>query len=385
MGSNREGTAISREAALTVLQISKTNMDSIPAETDLIVWGIVYVGILVFVDDDEPLKGTAYVGQAVRCKRCKTPEQLAAIRWKEHETAAKSDPKMFGIRAAIEVFGFEAIEWSIIASKQGLCEEVQAWANELEIQEIANRGGTLRDMHPSVPMRQTFNLRPGGKGDKRWVIVEAFCTDRWKVFRSELQAYVDEHQSALVPQRFVSSTGFHLGNRVNDVRCGKLIVGRPDEAERRKWLESLPRWVWNARETDEFKVAQQERAKKQFESKEARQVLSERMKRSHKNPVSEALRLKSRSATLKRKTRARLEKARREALPFERVKLRRIAGSFYISRDGRNVQRCGSSLKLTTIGPVIDKPDRSWLVPSDYESEDEPDRGWLVPSDYESE
>ena len=199
------------------------------------------------VDPEDPLYGTCYYGIAVRAGYI-SAQALQAERQREHECAAKSDPKEFGIRAILMRYGSHALVWRIVESKTGDRVSTQEWANEWEKNVIAAAGGVLRDIEPDYPIRQTFNLTSGGVwGDAEvwWASIEARCTAAWKKFQSAIITYVDKYKTANVPKMYVNNNGYKLGQKVNSVRSGEMLKGRRDEIDRRDFLKNLTGWVWN--------------------------------------------------------------------------------------------------------------------------------------------
>jgi hypothetical protein len=171
-----------------------------------------------------------------------------------------------------------AFDNQIVDWKEGPRSEVQKWANELEISLIAEHGGPLRD--PSVRCKQTLNLTKGGKGHRGFEAIDASRTVAWLHFQDELGQYAECYETSLVPQPYINDvSGYQLGRNLSMVRQGQYWKGHPDETSRIKWLESLPDWAWNARDTDEYRQKASVRAKKQFESQEARDELSDRAKK----------------------------------------------------------------------------------------------------------
>ena len=194
-----------------------------------------------------------------------------------------ASPKRIGLLHELKAHGPEAFDNEVVEWKRGPRSEVQAWADEREVALIAEHGGPLRD--PSVRCKQTLNLDKGGKRGCSFEAKDALRTAAWLTFQDEMDEYVECHGTALVPIVYVNSeSGYKLGMQLRNVRQGMLWRGHPDEAERIEWLEALPRWAWNAKETDEWREALGERAKKQFETPEAREALSERAKKQFETP-----------------------------------------------------------------------------------------------------
>ena len=73
------------------------------------------------------------------------------------------------------------------------------------------------------------------------------CHDSaWETFKEEMQAYVDENGTSLVPRDYVSPSAYNLGKILSAVRSnGHFWKGKDDEEERKAWLQNLPGWTWN--------------------------------------------------------------------------------------------------------------------------------------------
>lgn len=205
-------------------------------------------------DAREPLNGTCYIGQLVR--EGVSVEKLVEKRAKEHLATAKCKPKEVGFMAAMRIFGPDSFVWSVIGYHTHATEEaLTEWANRTEVAEIATRGGTLQDMSPSSFVQQTFNLQVGGQSALSRCNLAAFHTRAWKRFQEELQLYVAQFGSACVPCKYKASSGYALGYIVRHVRIGIMLDGKHDKEKRVHFLESLPGWVWDARESKERKEA----------------------------------------------------------------------------------------------------------------------------------
>jgi len=182
-----------------------------------------------------------------------TAEEIFEARKRRHETDTIRDPKDLGFHAVIGMFGADKIAWRIVSSKSGRQSEVQAWANAEEIRLISQHGGVLRDMDSKL--EQTLNLTKGGKGDPAavWAGIEARRRLSFTKFKAAMEAYVEEHESALVPSKYVDDDGYTLGSGLSTFRKGVMRKGMPDEADIVAWAEALPKWHWDGRESDEFR------------------------------------------------------------------------------------------------------------------------------------
>ena len=235
---------------------------SIPAADDPIVTAVLYCVRLEYVDRFHPLWGTPYFGQTVRVG---TPEEVAKTRWKEEVYLASKYSKQIGFLAALESFGEDAFSWTIVESREGPRSEVQAYADAAEVRLIADAGGPLQAM--TQRLRQTFNQTKGGKGDNWWASIDAFRANCFDRFRSEMEVYVEEFNTSLVPHTYVNPlTKYTLGSHLTDFRMGHLWEGSPRQTEIIKWAENLPRWAWAARATEDFREGCAERGREQWEN-----------------------------------------------------------------------------------------------------------------------
>lgn len=228
---------------------------------DTWVTAVLYRGWLEHVSETEPLWHVPYFGQAVRSG---TAEENLAARKYEHEYDAVKDGKEVGFHAVIDCFGKEAIEWTILDSKSGPRSEMQAWADAYEKRLIAEHGGMLRDMTASL--WQTLNLTEGGSGIARWAGFDAYRMKHFRVFKKEMELYVEKKGSSLVPFLYITVDKYHLGHRLNAFRRGQLRKGLPEQVAIEKWAEELPNWSWNGRETSEYILALSQRSKDQWDN-----------------------------------------------------------------------------------------------------------------------
>jgi hypothetical protein len=256
-GSSDEEDAIPTTSAFDVLMQPPCKKAKVDEEQPNVI-AVVYIRLLKWIDPSEPLHGCPYIGQAVRALL--TANEVAAMRWKEENRNAIRENKRVGLLHELNVHGPEAFDDQIVEWKQGQRSEVQRWANELEAALITEHGGPLRD--PSVRCKQTLNLTGGGKRGCSFDAMDASRTVAWLQFQDEYQDYIECHGTALVPASHVNPvSGYKLGQRLTGVRQGELWKGHPDEADRVKWLESLPGWAWNVKKTDEWREGVSERTK----------------------------------------------------------------------------------------------------------------------------
>ena len=238
-----------------------TDTDETKAEEEYI--GVVYRRHLIHVEDDFPLFGCSYYGQAVR-----SPDKyadhfaVAKKRWDEENGRATRESHELGLLAVLDMFGASVFEDSIVDIKKGPRSEVQAWADALEKQLIDENGGVLRNMDKKL--NQTLNVLKGGKGTKWWESQVAFRNKKLTQFKAEMESFVKEErpsilkpgtmeQTSRVPYSYVNpKNGYRLGQQLSNFRKGHLWMGHPDKAEIRKWAGSLDKWIWKIdKSTDE--------------------------------------------------------------------------------------------------------------------------------------
>ena len=218
---------------------------------------------LVHIDSSEPLFGITYHGQTLGSGDL-DPMDVVTRRWKQEIYDAGRKHKQAGLLAALETFGADAFHFELVEFKRGRRSAMQRWVDEAEVAAIAKHGGPLRSM--SERCAQTLNLTNGGSGLARWECVDAFRMVAFEKFKSAMEAYVAEYGDALVPKAYEAPSGYKLGQRLNGFRSdGDMRVGLPKQSEIEAWAESLPKWAWKARETDEYKEANRQSAKRQWE------------------------------------------------------------------------------------------------------------------------
>ena len=368
---------------------------------------VIYEAHLEHVDPEEPLFRVPYFGQVVRPG---TAEENFEARKRQHERDTIRDPKDLGFHAVIGMYGTDKIEWRIVSSKPGRRSEVQAWADAEEIRLIAEHGGVLRNM--DAKLKQTLNLAKGGQGDPAvvWAGIEAKRRRIFSKFKAAMEAYVEEHGSALVPKAYVDDDGYPLGQKLNDFRHGVMRKGMSDQTHIEAWAEALPKWAWNARETDEWREGRTQRLKDMWknESAEAKakriakfratlatdaskakrskiskdrfanesaEAKADRIAKTRAAMATDASKAKQVQAAKDRmatERRAELERARPIAVPVvkshkRRKELRAASTNFsgrrgnavlyMISEDGktiRSVQKSGAMTEDTIVGPVVD-------------------------------
>ena len=225
--------------------------------------GVVYRRHLIHVEDDFPLIGCSYYGQAVRSPDMYADHfAVAKKRWDEENGRATRESHELGLLAVLDMFGASVFEDSIVDIKKGPRSEVQAWADALEKQLIDENGGVLRNMDKKL--NQTLNVLKGGKGTKWWESQVAFRNKKLTQFKAEMESFVKEErpsilkpgtmeQTSRVPYSYVNpKNGYRLGQQLSSFRQGHLWMGHPDKAEIRKWAGSLAKWIWKIdKSTDE--------------------------------------------------------------------------------------------------------------------------------------
>ena len=218
---------------------------------------------LVHIDPVEPLFGITYHGQTLGSGDL-DPMDVVTKRWKNEIYEAGREHKQAGLMAALETFGADAFRFELVEFKRGRRNAMQTWADEVEVKAIAAHGGPLRSM--SERCAQTLNLTKGGQGFARWEGIDAFRMTAFERFKSAMETYVAEYGDALVPQSYVTPSGYVLGKRLDAFRSvGEMRAGLPKQSEIEAWAESLPKWAWKAMETDEYKEAKRQSAKRQWE------------------------------------------------------------------------------------------------------------------------
>jgi hypothetical protein len=232
-------------AARTPAAVVAEKGDDEPVRT-----AVLYEARLEHADESEPLWRVPYFGQAVRVG---TAEEIFAARKREHERDAAREAKDLGLHAVIDRFGPDAIAWRIVSSATGPRTAMQELANAEEIRLIDAHGGVMRDM--DTKLTQTLNLTKGGQpGDARavWEAIDAWRKRAYTKFKAAMAKYVEEYESALVPQTYVNDDGYPLGAQLRHFRQGNMWKGSPWESEATAWARALPKWYWDARESDEW-------------------------------------------------------------------------------------------------------------------------------------
>lgn len=220
----------------------------------------IYVRRLVNIPKTEPWYGLSYFGQVNR-SNCKSTDDAIHKRWKEEDRQAASRKKDIGLMAAISMYGPDALESKILHRDSGSDRRaLQKWVDNLERKYIRENGGPFRGDGTTC----TLNLTHGGAFGFVFDSWDALRTAKWNSFKRELLAYVEVEKTALIDSRYVAASKFKLGKQVVQVRTGVLWRGHPEELERVGWLESLPGWVWRARDSPEFIESVAQRTRDQF-------------------------------------------------------------------------------------------------------------------------
>ena len=245
-----------------------------------------------------------------------------------------------------------AMEKYVEAHKSALVP--QAYVDEcgypLGVRLCSFRRGVLRK---GLPEEAQINAWAEALPNWYWAACESdewheWCAQRGQVlsqraltkFKAAMEAYVKEHDSALVPKDCVNADGYRLGGALSDFRQGHYWRGMSDEQTIRAWAEALPKFAWNARKTTEFREQKHKHATEQHATKR----------------------------------RDELKRARPIAVPFEKNQKRRIemraastdflgvsntALLYMVSEDGKTIRRVaknGSMGSRFIVGPVVDPP-----------------------------
>lgn len=331
-----------------------------------IVWGVVYCIRLNFVPDDDLLKGTPYFGQAVRPK-AQSAADAAAMRWNDHIKKVRKMNKQVGFIAALGHYGKAAFSWTIVESKHGPRNHVQAWADKLEVDLINQHGGVLQTMTPNSKLLQCFNISAGGKSDFKWQSLEAFHVNNWLRFQKELEKFVSDKGTAWVPDKFVTNDGYKLGMKSRCIRhSGSYMAGYP---ERKVWLESLPGWLWRFKDSTKlarsnplpYEPCIEKRVRGEFYLRLDGRLgrcdgKSLKLVDKKEDVTASTVQDQQRKQYLKRKREAfadkQLEEARNTADPWEPDKRKRVIGRFYIRPDGYVSRWNGQT--AVPLGPYVD-------------------------------
>lgn len=242
-------------------------------EEEARIWGVIYCITLTGVPRDHSLFGIVYIGQAIRC-HAKSALEAAEMRWKQEVGDSKKHNKQVGLLWALEKFGESAFRFEVIESKFAPKSELSVWADEREVALIATHGGVLKDQNKRC--WQTLNIQPGGQGANWWASIDALRKKVFTRFKKEMEAYVSEYGSSLVQKSYVTPGGYKLGEKLCDFRQGTLRDGMPDEKGIREWAEALPKWAWDARETEEYHEALSNSAIAHWDKPENRAAQSKR-------------------------------------------------------------------------------------------------------------
>ncbi len=201
------------------------------------------------ITETDPLFGCSYFGQTVGTT---TAEKISQQRWRQEINQAARQRKQVGFIAVLKKYGPGAFTWNVVETKTGSRDDVQKHIDTWERTIIASNGGVMRSM--TERLHQTLNIMPGGKNHSGdwWSAIETVCLLKWTLFQQYMIDYVQENGNAAVPTSHIASDGYPLGARVHQVRSmNSMLVNRPDEAERRQWLDSIG-WSWKCDESIHF-------------------------------------------------------------------------------------------------------------------------------------
>ena len=230
---------------------------------DAVVFAVVYIRWLRWIDKSSPLYNIPYIGQVVRAQP-NSVEDAVKARWREENAEAIRKDTMYGLLAALDCFGPSAFYNEVFEWRHGPRSEVQEWANECETALIKKHGGPLRDAFSRL--HQTLNLTHGGKRATIGLAKDASRSVLFHKFFTEIKLYVESKKTALVPTAFVTSSNYKLGIKLKRVRAGAFWKGHSHEAKFKAMLESLPRWSWNATTSEDWKANLSKTQTKRFEN-----------------------------------------------------------------------------------------------------------------------
>lgn len=95
------------------------------------------------------------------------------------------------------------------------------------------RDGRMVDGHPE--RRNWLDSLTGWS----WNTVD----DNWVKFAAEIELFYSQYKHVRILFNYISASKYPLGQTVSGVRQLRMVKGHP---ERRKWLDSLNGWTWNA-------------------------------------------------------------------------------------------------------------------------------------------
>jgi hypothetical protein len=263
----------------------KVDDDSDEEVVDPIYIAVVYRRHLIHVEDDFPLFGCSYFGQAVRSPDKYTDHfAVAKARWDAENNQATRESHELGLLAVLDMLGKDAFDDSIMDFRMGPRSEVQAWADALEKKLIDDNGGVLQDMD-NATLKQTLNITKGGKGAKWWTAYLASRNKKFQNFKAEMEEYVKENGTALVSFKYVNpKTNCKLGLALFNFRRGSFWAGNPEKTAIIKWAERLPEWHWDARKSDKYRNDISNRKIAQWSNMEQRSKICISIKRAHSTP-----------------------------------------------------------------------------------------------------
>lgn len=213
------------------------------------------------VAKDDPLYETSYIGQAGRYSS--SPEEALEMRWQGHQQDARKHPKEVGLKWALEKYGPGAFSKRVICflKFEKRCVEALDYMNAVEMEEIDCRGGIMQDIDPPSAVFQTFNLAIGGQGCPvtRFANMQAKEELAWQRFQDKVLELVASTGTCLCRSDATLPCGYGVGQALANVRNRRnFVVGVEGAAEREKWLEDLPGWTWESRETDRWTTFEKE-------------------------------------------------------------------------------------------------------------------------------
>jgi len=342
---------LGKQKMLDVASDALNEADEADEADDPIYIAVVYRRHLIHIEESEPLYGISYYGQAVRSvDEYDEPIDVARARWREEkrDTKTRFQDKKVGLPVALNMFGEDAFEDTVLHYMVGRVSVVQPWADKMEKKVISDNGGVLQNMHKRL--NQTLNLDKGGKGYNSFLSQVAFRNECFEVFKEEMEAYVECYGTSLVSTHYTNpTTGYNLWSRLRGFRTGDMRRGMPNRIEIENWAECLAKWSWNSRETDEYRLSISERSAAMWKDPDKKEQIIASLVTSHHTLDFRAKSSESQRMSQKKKQIERLNKME--------SKDKKIADSLIASRARADLKKTKDLEILRLTNPTATRKD----------------------------